>query len=87
MAEKVHLSRSQLVRSFEAATGMSQMAHLRNMRLQRMARLLVSTDLPITEAARTVGRKNQFHASQCFQAACGVSPTEYRRSQSTPPIG
>ena len=42
------------------------MAYLRQMRVKRMARLLASTDLSIAEVARSVGRKNQFHASQCF---------------------
>ena len=86
LASEVHLSRSQLVRSFDAATGMSPMAYLRQMRVERMARLLVSTDLSVGEAARSVGWKNQFHASQCFHAACGVSPTEYRRRQLAPPV-
>jgi transcriptional regulator GlxA family with amidase domain len=86
LADEVHLSRSQLVRSFDATVGMSPMAYLRKMRVERMARLLVSTDLSIAEAARSVGWRNQFHASQCFHAAYGISPTEYRRSQTTPPV-
>ena len=81
LADEVHLSRSQVVRCFDATVGMSPMAYLRQMRVERMARLLASTDLSIAEAARSVGWKNQFHASQCFHAAHGVSPTEYRRRQ------
>ena len=86
LADEVHLSRSQLVRSFDATTGLSPMAYLRRMRVERMARLLVSADLSVTEAARAVGWKNQFHASQCFHAAYGVAPTEYRRRQLPPPV-
>jgi transcriptional regulator GlxA family with amidase domain len=85
LADEVHLSRSQLVRAFDATVGMSPMAYLRQMRVERMARLLVSTDLSIAEAARSVGWRNKFHASQCFHAAYGVSPTEYRRQHTTPP--
>ncbi|MGH9058213.1 MAG: helix-turn-helix transcriptional regulator [Acidimicrobiales bacterium] len=85
LADEVHLSRSQLVRAFDATVGMSPMAYLRQMRGERMARLLVSTDLSVGEAARAVGWRNQFHASQCFHAAYGVSPTEYRRQHATPP--
>lgn len=87
LADEVHLSRSQLVRSFDAATGMSPMAYLRQMRVGRMARLLATTDLSVAEAARSVGWSNQFHASQVFHVAFGVSPTEYRRRQAQPPIG
>jgi transcriptional regulator GlxA family with amidase domain len=86
LADEVHLSRSQLVRSFDATVGMSPMAYLRQMRVERMARLLASTDLSVAEAARAVGWKNQFHASQTFHAAYGISPTEYRRSQTAPPV-
>lgn len=86
LSAEVHLSRSQLVRCFDSATGMSPMAYLRKMRAERMARLLASTDLSVAEAARSVGWKNQFHASQCFHAHYGVSPTEYRRRQPAPPV-
>jgi transcriptional regulator GlxA family with amidase domain len=79
LAEEAHHSRSQLVRAFDATVGTSPMAYLRRMRVERMAQLLVSTDLSVAEAARSVGWKNQFHASQCFHAAYGVSPTEFRR--------
>ena len=71
--------------SFNATVGMSPMAYLRHMRVERMARLLVSTNLSIAEAARSVGWRNQFHASQCFHAAYGVWPTEFRRRQTTSP--
>ena len=86
LADEVHLSRSQLVRAFDAVTGTSPMAYLRQVRVQRMARLLISTDLSIGKAARSIGWRNQFHASQCFHAHYGVSPTEYRRRQSAPPV-
>jgi transcriptional regulator GlxA family with amidase domain len=86
LAGEVHLSCSQLARSFAATVGMSPMAYLRKMRVERMARLLASTDLSVAEAARTVGWRNQFHASQCFHAHYGVSPTGFRRRQSTPPV-
>jgi len=87
LAKEVHLSRSQLVRAFDATVNMSPMACLRKMRVERMARLLVSTDLSVAEAARSVGWKNQFHASQTFLAHYGISPTEYRRRRSAPPVG
>jgi hypothetical protein len=39
----VHLSRSQLIRSFDATTGLNPMALLRKMRVERMACLLATT--------------------------------------------
>ena len=63
------------MRAFDATVGTSPMAHLRQMRAERMARLLASTDLSVAEAARPVGWTNQFHASHIFHDAYGVSPT------------
>ncbi|HUY98928.1 MAG TPA: AraC family transcriptional regulator [Thermomicrobiaceae bacterium] len=85
LADDVHLSRSRLVRAFTMTVGMSPLAHRRQMRVERMARLLVSTDLSVARAARSVGWRNPFHAGQCFHAAYGVSPTEFRRRHTTPP--
>jgi transcriptional regulator GlxA family with amidase domain len=81
LAGEVHLSRSQLARSFAATIRTSPMACLREMRAEQMARLLLSTDLFVAEAARSVGWKNQFHASQCFHVHYGMSPTEFHRRQ------
>lgn len=62
------------------------MAYLRKMRVERMARLLASTDLSIAETARSVGWTDPFYASRCFHAAYGISPTEFRRRQVMPPV-
>jgi AraC-like DNA-binding protein len=51
-----------------------------------MARLPASTDLSITEAARAVGWTDANYASRCFHIAYGVSPTEFRHRQATPPM-
>jgi AraC family L-rhamnose operon transcriptional activator RhaR len=87
LSEEVHLSRSQLVRAFDITVGMSPMAYLRKMRVERMARLLASTDLSVAEVARSVGWTDQSYASRRFHAHYGVSPTEYRRRQMAPPLG
>jgi transcriptional regulator GlxA family with amidase domain len=87
LAEEVHLSRSQVVRAFDATVGMSPMASLRQMRVERMAGLLATTDMSIAEAARTVGWTDPLYVSRCFHAAYGLSPTEYRRRHPVPPPG
>ena len=83
LAEEVHLSRSQLARSFDAVTGMSPMAYLRRMRVERLAVLLVSTDLSIGAAAGAVGWDNSSYVSRCFRARYGCSPGEYRRQHAS----
>jgi transcriptional regulator GlxA family with amidase domain len=87
LANEVHLSRSQLVRAFDATVGMGPMAYLRHMRVTRMARLLASTDLSVAEAARSAGWTDPFYASRTFHAHYGVSPTGYRHEQTPPPLG
>jgi AraC-like DNA-binding protein len=84
LAQEVHLSRSQLVRAFDATVGVCPMACLRQMRAQQMARVLCCTDLSIAAVARSVGWTDGNYASRCFHAFYGVSPTEFRRKQSSP---
>jgi transcriptional regulator GlxA family with amidase domain len=81
LAEEVHLSRSQLVRSFDATVGLSPMACLRRLRVQKMARLLDSTDLSVAATSRAVGWEDANYGSRCFHADYGMSPTQYRRRQ------
>lgn len=85
LAEEVHLSRSQLVRAFDATVQTSPMAYLRHMRVERMARLPASTDLSIAETARSVGWADPNYASRCFHQHFGASPTEFRHRQPKPP--
>lgn len=86
-ADDVHLSRSQLVRSFDATVRIGPMAYLQKMRVERMARLLAATDLSVAAAARRVGWTDPNYASRCFHAAYGVSPSEFRHQHSAPPVG
>ena len=44
---------SQLARAFSATVGMSPTAYLRHIRIERMARLLITTDLSMAEEARS----------------------------------
>jgi transcriptional regulator GlxA family with amidase domain len=87
LAEAVHLSRSQLVRAFDATIGVSPMAYLRRMWVEQMARLLSTTDLTIAEAARSLGWVDANYASRCFHSRYGSSPTEFRRQHSPPHFG
>jgi transcriptional regulator GlxA family with amidase domain len=79
LADEVHLSRSQLVRAFDAAVGISPMTYLRQMRAHQMAQLLGSTDLSVAECARLVGWTDARYASRCFRTVYDLSPTEFRR--------
>jgi hypothetical protein len=57
------------------------MAYLRHMRVEQMARLLVSTDLSVAEAARSAGWRNQFHA---IAARVAAAPLRSSRDNGQP---
>lgn len=82
-ADEVRLSRSQLVLAFDATGGLTSMACLQRMRDEQMARLLASSDLSIGEPAHAIGWTDPNYASRCFRARYCISPTEFRRQQST----
>lgn len=92
LARAVSLSTSQLNRVFRVHTGLSPAAYLTRLRVDRMAELLMSTDLGVSEVAREVGWMNATVASRCFKRRYGASPREFaafsRRQTTTisPPL-
>lgn len=79
LAAAVHLSPSQLGRVFVDAYGKTPMTYLMTLRVERLARLLRETDLPIETAMREVGWYSRGHAARLFRQAVGVSPIRYRQ--------
>lgn len=83
LAGQVHLSRSKLLRLFDARVGASPMALLRRVRVQRMAELLRFSELPVAAAARAVRWSDANYATRCFHPFYGVSPVGFRRQPSS----
>lgn len=79
LADKVHLSPSQLRRVFVEAFGKSPMAYLTMLRAERMAHLLRDTASPISVIAAEVGWDDPDFAARQFRRSLGISPSEYRR--------
>lgn len=79
LAELVHLSTSQLGRTFNIHFGIPPMQYLSRVRTHRLARLLRETDLPIGMAMVQVGWHSRGHAARQFTAILGVTPLSYRR--------
>ena len=78
LAERVHLSPSQLGRVFAEAFGKSPIAYLTMLRAERMAQLLRSTDDPISRIAAQVGWPDPDFATRQFRRSVGVNPTQFR---------
>lgn len=79
LADRIHMSVSQLVRVFTEAYGKTPLAFLSMIRAEELAKLLRDTDLPIEAAMRQVGWRSRGHAAQLFRQYVGITPVEYRR--------
>ncbi|MGE0806939.1 MAG: GlxA family transcriptional regulator [Burkholderiaceae bacterium] len=72
------LSRRTFERRFRAATGLSPLAYLQEIRIQNARFMLEATDLSVTDIAEQVGYTDLPYFRQLFQKSLQVSPTRYR---------
>jgi len=80
LAATAGMSRSAFSESFARHFGRSPGQFLREARLRRGARMLLTTDLPIGSVARRVGFASRSHFSRAFAAELGKSPSDFRLS-------
>lgn len=80
LADRVHLSESQLSRVFADAYGKTPMTYLTMLRVEEIARLLRETGLLVEDAVGQVGWHNVSHAIRVFRAYVGMTPGVYRRT-------
>jgi AraC-like DNA-binding protein len=78
LADMVHMSKRSFLRTFRAATGQSPIAYLIQIRVNRAADRLRTTDESITEVAFTVGFQDSNYFTRQFRQVMGVSPRAYR---------
>jgi AraC-like DNA-binding protein len=79
MAEKVGISTSRLHAIFQESLGKSPRVWLTELRLERVCRLLTSTDVPIAELAYRFGYADQSALTRAMRKATGLTPAAYRR--------
>lgn len=68
-----------LIRAFRRKYGCTPGRYQRLLRIDRAARLLRDTAMPLADVAATCGFCDQSHLSRSFRAALGCTPSEYRR--------
>jgi len=73
-----HMSRSNLMRVFHAATGQSPIEYLLRLRIQKAMALLRNTNLTITEIALEVGFNDSNYFTRQFRKVNGASPRKFR---------
>ena len=78
LAEKMSMGRSKFYRKCKAATGLSPVEFLRDMRLKSARHLLVSSDKTVSEIAYEVGFSTPAYFTKCYREVYGETPTALR---------
>lgn len=78
LARTAGMSRSSFSERFKEIMGRPAMDLVRELRLERGARLLRSTDDPVQTVAERVGFQSRSHFSRAFRAHFGVDPAGFR---------
>lgn len=75
------LSRAECCRYFTKWGDTSPLAYVQNIRMQRAARLLCETNLPVAEVAHRLGFSSVSHFVQTFKRVHGRTPLAYRKQK------
>ncbi|WP_090930932.1 helix-turn-helix domain-containing protein [Nonomuraea jiangxiensis] len=84
LARRAMFSKFHFSRVFQRATGLSPGRFLSAVRLQEAKRLLVTTNLTVTEISHRVGFSSVGTFSSRFTGSVGTAPTVYRQSMGAP---
>lgn len=76
---QVGLSRRRLYDRFRESTGKSISAYIRDRRLDHLARLLLETNLTVSEIAYAMGYDSDTNVARLFKKHFGMTPVAYRR--------
>lgn len=80
VAEKVHMSKYHFCRLFHKATGATFLGYLNNIRLTKVHRLLLETELSLADIAKKTGFTSTAHLSRIFRSVYHMSPREFRKT-------
>lgn len=79
IAASAALSPGACCRLFKRHMGCSPFTYVQNLRFQRAARLLETTDEPITQVAARCGYGSPSYFTKSFREKTGLSPSAYRK--------
>ncbi len=80
LADKYSMSPSYFSRKFKLCTGFGYKEYLITIRIIEACKLLLNTDLTITEIAEKCGFDDSNYFGDSFKKAKGISPREYRKA-------
>lgn len=78
IAQSANLSENECLRCFRAMIGSTPIQYVKQVRLQRAAELLVSTDRKITDVGGACGFQEMSYFARTFREWKGCTPKEYR---------
>jgi len=78
LAESANMSRSSFARHFHEAFFKSPMSLVNHVRLERAARMLTRSHLPVERIGKRCGFSSRSHFSHAFKKHTGLSPAEFR---------
>lgn len=79
IAQEVNMSASHFSRIFKREIGLSPLAYLLNTRLDRVKKLLVSSNKTITQIALESGFNSSAYLATAFMKKYNMSPSSYKR--------
>lgn len=77
LCKEIGLSRTNLYRKLKAITDLSPVELIRNKRMEIAAKLLVESDVTVSEVSTYVGFNSHAYFTQCFKAVYGLSPSDF----------
>ncbi len=81
LSQQFSYSLSSIRRIFQNETGVSIMAYLTQLRIEKAKTLLAETSLSVERIAASVGYSNVYYFSNAFKSKAGKSPSQYRKSR------
>lgn len=80
IAERVHMTPTYFSRRFKRMTGFGYKEYLSYLRLKEAERLLLETNLPVSEIAQRCGFSDANYFGDLFKKEKGISPRLYRKN-------
>ena len=81
ICERFFISPYHFSRSFKKSTGFTFIEYLNSVRIKEAEKLLVMTNLSVTDISNKVGYKSITHFGRVFKSVTGYAPLHYRKSQ------
>lgn len=82
IAASAAISENECLRCFRSVIGSTPIQYLKELRIQKAAELLRSTDRKISDIGAACGFQEMSYFAKTFRALLGSSPGDYRRNQS-----